>query len=558
VDQAYAQTLESFYEKVYIHTDKPYYYPGESIWFKGYINYKEPAWRDSLSRVIYVELISPEKKLIKSKTLKIDSGTFNNNFILADTLKKGTYYLRAYTNLGRNFGDSSLYVKPILILNITDKVDASQGKLEAVQSDRITITTDKKVYSPREKITLTIGVKDNDGKPLAANLSISVTDATQVVPLEESATILNGFPITKEDKLKITELKYPVERGLTLQGKFLNDNGKPEKAELTIIQLKPRNVMFIETDEQGNFTQGGLDFYDSTQFSIKADKAKDYPYGKVQVLPREPAPMYFKTREYSIAVQSTQTRQRIVSELDVPKDAQLLNTVEVKARKIEEEYQSDYRIKRPYGKPDYVLKAKDINRGYGNLLIALQGRIPGLIVREINESDGPRWVVSLQRSISISNPSEVLVTVNDAVVGGSPGKILEQIDPNTIETIEVKKGINVLYGSYGGNGILAIYTKQGASDNFVQQPNIQLINIIGYANTKSFISPIYSDPKTNKEIIDNRSTVYWNPEILTSNTTGVAEISFFTANQLSTYRIIVEGVDSKSTPVKWDSAFEIK
>ena len=41
VEIVYSQTIEQFYEKVYVHTDKPYYYPGEPIWFKGYINYKE-------------------------------------------------------------------------------------------------------------------------------------------------------------------------------------------------------------------------------------------------------------------------------------------------------------------------------------------------------------------------------------------------------------------------------------------------------------------------------------------------------------------------------------
>lgn len=51
------QNLLPFLEEhIYIHTDKPYYYPGDSIWFKGYINYRSPSLRDSLSQTVYVEL----------------------------------------------------------------------------------------------------------------------------------------------------------------------------------------------------------------------------------------------------------------------------------------------------------------------------------------------------------------------------------------------------------------------------------------------------------------------------------------------------------------------
>ena len=45
-------------ERPYLHTDKSYYYPNEVIWFKGYINYFSPLLRDSLSHVLYVDLLN--------------------------------------------------------------------------------------------------------------------------------------------------------------------------------------------------------------------------------------------------------------------------------------------------------------------------------------------------------------------------------------------------------------------------------------------------------------------------------------------------------------------
>ena len=51
-----------------------YYYPGEPLWFKGYINYGNKAHQDSLSRVVYG--IDCTREVIVSKALRIDSGLF--------------------------------------------------------------------------------------------------------------------------------------------------------------------------------------------------------------------------------------------------------------------------------------------------------------------------------------------------------------------------------------------------------------------------------------------------------------------------------------------------
>lgn len=369
VAEAYAETMRRFYEKTYVHTDKPYYYPGERIWFKVYMNYYYQPWRDSLSKTLYVELINPEKEIVMEKTLRIDSGFAHNDFMLPDSLKAGTYCLRTYTNLQRNFGDDKLFIKPIPILNLTEKVVYNNEKEEAQTSDLLTIMADKTEYKTREKITLTLQLKDKDGKSQAGNFSISVTDAAQVLKVPEWGTINEKLLIRKEEIGRIYNLNYPVEYGISFSGQFLNDNGKPEHASLNFMQLKPRNVMLAETDEKGFFKQTGLNFYDATTFYYKADKAKDLPYGQVKLLKRQVPMVYLNESTYKIEVTDAGSVQRIISEYEKPKDAIMLKEVEVKASKIEEQYEKGYREKRPYGKPDYVLKAKDINTAYGNLLL---------------------------------------------------------------------------------------------------------------------------------------------------------------------------------------------
>jgi hypothetical protein len=543
VEDAYSQTLEKFYEKIYVQTDKPYYYPGEAMWFKGYINYKEPAWRDSLSRVVYVELINPKKEITLTKTLKIDSGLFNNDFILPDTLKAGTYYLRAYTNLNRNFGDSNFFVKPIPILIITDRVDYTEAIMEAEESSLLTITSDKKIYNTKGKITLTLQIKDKEGKPIATNLSISVTDATQVVPIAEPVTILNGYPFEKEKRVKATSLKYPVEYGVGFRGKFVNDNGKPEKTMLTILQTKPRNMVLAETDDGGIFSTTGLDFYDSATFSIKAEKAKDFPYGKVELLPRETAPINFRESTFNLAIQNTQSAQRIISEYEAPKDARMLKGVEIKAKRIEEPVD---RVQRPYGKADAILTEKQVNdKGYGNLAYSLVGKVPGLIVMPESGSIG----FSRAGGQSISSGGGPLVTINDVPMGGSAYDIISSINPSTVKSIEITKRINVLFGSQGANGVIAIYTKQGASEEDLNvTPNFLRLEIAGYSSLRKFNEPDY-ESKIDKFQADYRSTLYWNPNVA-SDTQGKATISFYAADLSSRYRIVIEGINKFGEPVR--------
>ena len=242
--------------------------------------------------------------------------------------------------------------------------------------------------------------------------------------------------------------------------------------------------------------------------------------------------------------------QRILSDYEAPKGTRLLQEVEIKSTKIEEQHKADYRVKRPYGKPDYVLKAKDINAAYGNLLLTLPGKIPGLVVREVNnDGEGTKWVVYIQRQMSVAFPAEVLVMINNAIVSGSPASILGAIDPNTVESIEVKLGMNVLYGSVGGNGIVAVYTKNGV-EGTGKSKTISLVKVPGYARPRKFSSPDYSISWTDTSKIDYRSTIYWNPNVVTDSKTGTATISFFAADLPGKYRVVAEGVLENGEPIR--------
>ncbi|MDP5139559.1 MAG: hypothetical protein NWP83_03705, partial [Spirosomaceae bacterium] len=99
-------------EKVYLHTDKPYYSAGESIWFKAYAVIGSEEALDTLSIPLYVELIDSEtKKIVDQRVLRLENGYASGDFRLADTLRTSFYQLRAYTNYMRNFGERAFFKK---------------------------------------------------------------------------------------------------------------------------------------------------------------------------------------------------------------------------------------------------------------------------------------------------------------------------------------------------------------------------------------------------------------------------------------------------------------
>ena len=552
--------MAELYEKIYIHTDKPYYYPGEIVWFKGYLNYASPLLRDSLSQTVYVELIDrTHEKILLSKTLKIDSGLFYGELLLPDTLKAGSFYLRAYTNWNRNFGGENFFLKPLPVIDLMDRVDPQSAHTTHVVDSSLIITSDKSVYKPREKITLTLKLKDENNQPLAGNLSISVTDAVQVVPIAPFANILNDFTLTAPVIDEAKSFSFPVEYGVGFSARFMDRFGKSESGLLNIIEMKTGSLSLSQSDEEGNFFVGNLRLYDTTAFSVRSVDPKKQS-GSAKLLPRKSPDIKFNTPTYSVSLIKTQIKQRMVDYV-IDKDTRLLENVEITSKRINvaEEYKDDYRIKRPYGKPDFVLKAKDLNTSYGNLLMTLPGKVPGLNVRQVDGPDGLTWKVYLQRAISIGFPREVIVTVDDNLMSGTPEQILSAINPETVASVEVKKGVNILYGGLGGDGIVAIYLKKGLPDEekIKNTPPMQVLHVQGYATPAKFKSPDYSQ-NTNNAKGDYRSLLYWNPQVVVYKETGTATLSFYSSDLEGLYHIVVEGITEEGKPMGAESLINVK
>ncbi len=547
-------------EKAYLHTDRPYYFVGEPVWFKAYLQYTNPNWRDSLSNVLYVELISPELKVLQRKKLKISDGVAIGEFILPDK-RKGEFYLRAYTNLMRNFGSTDFALNKIPVLS--EKENLPSRREETTKSGfPISLIPFQTIYKKREKITLQIQTFDEENKPATARLSASVINANIIQSIEKQQNILslaNWGDIKKQP----TEIKFPLEIGMTLQGKVVNKKQEGIFANLLLLNTQTKESFGAMTDEKGRFLLTGLNFQDSAAFAVQALGRDSQPAGKVQIDSLDLPSLEIGRDSAIISYREVEVPIETDKKLRFGEDVRQLKAVTVVEKKLEktEEIQQKLSVTRMYGQPDYVVTDKDLNVvTVGNPLMALQGRVPGIqIIEKIDATGFMQYTVRIRGgNNSLMRASEPLVLLDGILLnssgdgGMSPFMQLSAIPLANIDRIEVVTRATPLYGSRGTNGIIAVYTKSStgnlndknlsnAQDGTNSLKSTSIINLQGFTTPLAFPLPDYSSIKEENIKPDGRITLYWNPTIRT-DANGKAEISFYANDIAGMYRMEVEGI----------------
>jgi hypothetical protein len=105
------------FEKVYVQQDKPYYNPGDTLWFKAYTVVGPHHQLSALSGILTVELIGPMDSVLQRMHLLLNAGVAWNNFNLPRNYKAGNYRIRAYTRWMQNDSEF-LFDRPFSVSGI--------------------------------------------------------------------------------------------------------------------------------------------------------------------------------------------------------------------------------------------------------------------------------------------------------------------------------------------------------------------------------------------------------------------------------------------------------
>ena len=120
-------------EKVYLHFDNTAYFQGDVIWFSAYV-VNASTQAPAQSKVLYVELLSPNGVVLRQLKLKVVNGQTHGSLPLVDVsteearalrgvtaLPSGFYEVRAYTRTMLNFGDAGMFSRVFPVYEAPEK-----------------------------------------------------------------------------------------------------------------------------------------------------------------------------------------------------------------------------------------------------------------------------------------------------------------------------------------------------------------------------------------------------------------------------------------------------
>ena len=165
-------------EKVYLHTDRTHYLPGETIWLKSYLVAGALHQPSPISNNVHVELIDTDNQLITHIILKSENGISNGVVILPLELAPGKYLLRGFTTWMRNFGDEFFFQKEITVLSFEENNKQTAPKSSSIDLqffpegghivDKVaTRVAFKAIDSNGEGVEITGNIYDDERKVIA-------------------------------------------------------------------------------------------------------------------------------------------------------------------------------------------------------------------------------------------------------------------------------------------------------------------------------------------------------------------------------------------------------
>ncbi|SMB95491.1 TonB-dependent receptor plug [Hymenobacter roseosalivarius DSM 11622] len=362
---------------------------------------------------------------------------------------------------------------------------------------------------------------------------------------------------------KMPPRPFALEQTLSVGGQVVRSNEKAAGvSQLTIFQTGATGGMAIaSTDADGSFVVGGFPGKDTARVVVQARKEKGGSNLLIKLhprwpevtalswpLPAEPQPAVTAYLQQSQKQQKAECQYRA----DTTKTI-MLKGVTVAGRKPMPRPDA----RRIYSQADAVLRPDDIpaSSSFFSVLQLLQGRIAGVQV----SGSAPNYQVQIRGASSISGSSAPLFVLDGIPVDIDAINTIPVID---VETVEVLKGPSAaIYGSRGGNGVIAIFTKRGSANydySKTPAPGIATAVLPAYYQAREFYAPRYETAaRPAQPRPDYRSTtLYWAPTLRT-DATGQAQVSFYCSDDASTFQVTVEGLSDAGTPGAGTGEFKV-
>lgn len=464
---------------------------------------------------------------------------------------------------------------------------------------KLSLKSDLAVYKPRQKVKLAVSAK-NEAQFVEGDYSISVTDETKV-PVDENSeiTILSSLLLTSDlkgyiekpnyyfvktnakkladlDVLMLTQgfrrysykeilseksapLAFIPEQGMSLSGTLRDRTGMPiRKGNLRLTVPGTRIGMETLSSPAGVFTFKNLNIPDSSEVVISA---KHNPNGNnlMIIMDGQAAPQLTKNLHPAEEVNNIDSTMSAYLSNSQRQYSYLrtLKEVKIEGAKPKRPSHADYPALSGLSSISATVIEGDRFKGCNMLAMCLQTMATGLIFYENN--------FYVNRDYQQGSRVPVQIFLNGMPIDYFG---LASVQSSDVENVEVftKDELGTVNRMYNTNGVLAINTKKipkgekMSMEDFkklIPDPALLKITPKGFSKQREFYSPKYINPASSYNFNDLRSTIYWNPKVIT-NAEGGLSLEYYNADGKGTYKAVIEGVDKNGNVSRFVYRYTVK
>ena len=361
-------------------------------------------------------------------------------------------------------------------------------------------------------------------------------------------------------KGKLPSITYPMDSDyLQIKGTIVTPgaqtNFKANPSITLVMQARDSSKQYfnVPIKADGSFRQRGIIFFDTTKvyYQINGDK-KLNEVATVNYQYSLPATAYARAMRVSNfhVVDSVQLRSTNLFYAGVAKTKKTMDsTVILKEVTVNSKVKSNidvlderYTTGLFNSRNGYSFDVMNDDRAKGSLDVFhyLQDMIPGMTMsipilgangaQDANSNNVP--------GLSWRDGSPDLF-INE--IPSDAGAIME-LSMSEVAYIKVFRPPFMAASGSGPSGAIVIYTKKGQDIKTDNVKGLRYTLVSGYTKYKEFYQPDYSTLQS--KYTDARSTLYWNPYILTDKKNKSVKFDFYNNDVSTKFRVVIEGVNA--------------
>lgn len=522
-------------EKCVVHLDKSFYVTGEIMWYKIYL---PTAFKDK-SLTIRATLLDKSGDLQHSSFLKTAGKTYAQGYYSIPYEQTSGMYLLRFSCI--NQAKKELVTLVDAVIPIYNDLEARAVNVANTKSVKqvtsshqipneldISISLPKNIIKAREQVQPQILVKDKQGKTVAANLSISVTDAELVKrTIVGNSSLQSGLTLDNR-------LIDVFNNKIYIKGWTKNAEGNPHSARILGAYNANRDaIIYTKSNEEGAFFLAVEDFYGEQNFQflgdpneyekIKAINQNSFDIESLPILPSNPA-----IDKY---LQLSRQRKKIFqfytmleSKLELASYQENKKPIRPDASFISKEYE------------DFEFMSIFFKENLTPLRFQFQDQDSTYIAKMYNPKNDSQYDKFFR--------TKPLIIVDGLATRN--GDFLARMRMSDVEKVELLydlKKLNKQYKIFGSGGVTKVTTYDKIESLPVFEAN-NTITINGIQKAANF--PVFDPSSINNNRFQPffRPQLYWNP-LLEVKKDGSGTFSFFQSDDRSTFiiRVVAQSED---------------